>query len=585
MAIVNTDTKRKVSGDGATRIFSFPFKIYTKPDINVWLVDKDTDEITEMSLTSDYKVTINRVSEGGTIEFLTLLPPSADEWVFMFSNLAFTQNVTIPTDGALREESISNGMDRIVRLIQQNREALDRTIQIPRQTDEDVPDYSVLIDDAKEAAQDAADEAEGHAIDAEAAKTDAEAAKTDAEASAISAANAALALRGTSTTSLTIAPGEKIFTTQADKQFNVGHYLLAVDAADSSNYMFGSVTSYSGTTLTLDITATGGAGTISNWTIMVSGLQGAKGDSGTGSIESGTDATKSASPSVEDIYFASDTEKLYWCLSAGVWTEIDLTNNVDILVPNPEAGDAGKFLKVNAGETGYELTTDILEKTDDKASQAEAEAGTNNEKYMTPLSTKQSIDTSLTINTKTEKTDLHDDDLFLIEDSEDSNAKKKVKKSNISSPQSVVYSWFGLEDGDEQGPAIYYGPTLTPDKGVTEVKENFFYLVESVNFADLIKFKFRKVAAINDLLCYVRMWQKNPSSTNSSAQCKITVGSVDVTLTGTNWQLTPEEVSDTLDVSSLTDGTVYDGTVSLRNTKSTPNTREAYLSAVHILGA
>jgi len=118
-----------------------------------------------------------------------------------------------------------------------------------------------------------------------------------------------------------------------------------------------------------------------------------------------------------------------------------------------------------------------------KATKADAEAGTNNEKFMTPLRAKEAIDAlqsddipmtyastdgtlALNSDTKiptqkavktyadgkiskttageiaamTEKTSLHDDDLFLIEDSQATNAKKKVKKSNVV-PVTGFGSW------------------------------------------------------------------------------------------------------------------------------------------------
>ena len=69
------------------------------------------------------------------------------------------------------------------------------------------------------------------------------------------------------------------------------------------------------------------------------------------------------------------------------------------------------------------------------ASQAEAEAGTDNTKLMTPLRTKQAItENELDINALDEKTTPADDDVVVIEDSADTYAKKKVKKSNIVSP-------------------------------------------------------------------------------------------------------------------------------------------------------
>jgi hypothetical protein len=326
MAIINTDTKVKISGDGVTREFGFDFKIYAKADLKVWLIDKTSGDVEEKSLTTDYKVTLNRVDEGGVIEFVTLLPPSADVWVFMFSDMPYTQNIVLPTDGAFREKKVSNGMDRLCRLIQQNREAIGRAIQVPRQTEGETPDYDTLIDDAKAAAEEATTEAEGYATDASGyantalghantalgyANTALGHANTalgyanDASGYADDAQEYALSLTGTSSTPVTIGTGEKVFTTQEGKQFNVGHYLLVVDTANSDNYMFGSVTGYSGTTLTIEVIATSGAGTISSWSILVSGIQGAKGDPGNVNINGTPDL---AAPAVADEILLSDTD-------------------------------------------------------------------------------------------------------------------------------------------------------------------------------------------------------------------------------------------------------------------------------------
>lgn len=81
-------------------------------------------------------------------------------------------------------------------------------------------------------------------------------------------------LTGTSTTSLTIGSGSKAFTTQADLIFIVGTWVIATSDADPTNYMLGQVTGYSGTTLTVNVTATGGSGTLADWTIQVSGPPG-----------------------------------------------------------------------------------------------------------------------------------------------------------------------------------------------------------------------------------------------------------------------------------------------------------------------
>jgi hypothetical protein len=109
-------------------------------------------------------------------------------------------------------------------------------------------------------------------------------------ASENAAANYAAALNATSTTSLAIATGSKAFTTQASKQFATGQFIVAVDAASNANYMHGQVTSYSGTSLVIDVQSIGGSGTKADWKIYVAGNRGATGAgdvTGPGSSTSG----------------------------------------------------------------------------------------------------------------------------------------------------------------------------------------------------------------------------------------------------------------------------------------------------------
>jgi hypothetical protein len=103
------------------------------------------------------------------------------------------------------------------------------------------------------------------------------AAQAEALANATAAANYAAALKGTSVTSLAIATGSKVFTTQTGKQFNTGQFVIASSAANAANYMWGQITSYSGSTLTVNVITTGGSGTLADWNIAVSGERGAAG--------------------------------------------------------------------------------------------------------------------------------------------------------------------------------------------------------------------------------------------------------------------------------------------------------------------
>lgn len=96
----------------------------------------------------------------------------------------------------------------------------------------------------------------------------------DAVASAfdyVSSALAAASSIGTSTSSLAIGTGSKAFTiVESARGWAVGMPLAAIDAANPANYMIGTVASYSGASLSLTVTTTGGSGTIANWIIMYS---------------------------------------------------------------------------------------------------------------------------------------------------------------------------------------------------------------------------------------------------------------------------------------------------------------------------
>lgn len=105
---------------------------------------------------------------------------------------------------------------------------------------------------------------------------------TDAAASAVAASGYAASLSSTSTTSLIVSGGPKTFTTQANKQYTAGQYLIASSSANNTNYMHGTVTSYSGTTLVMNISDVGGTGTYADWVISLSGTQGPIGATGSG---------------------------------------------------------------------------------------------------------------------------------------------------------------------------------------------------------------------------------------------------------------------------------------------------------------
>lgn len=108
-------------------------------------------------------------------------------------------------------------------------------------------------------------------------------AETQANNAAISAAQAAQqanTLTATSVTSLAIGTGSKTFTTQSGEQFIAGQFVTIANSVTPSNFMYGQVTDYSTTQLTVNVSAIGGSGTLASWLISLSGLQGGQGVQG-----------------------------------------------------------------------------------------------------------------------------------------------------------------------------------------------------------------------------------------------------------------------------------------------------------------
>ncbi len=125
-----------------------------------------------------------------------------------------------------------------------------------------------------------ASNASTQASNASTSATNAATSATDAAASATLAANSAASFIGTSTTSRLMATGLITLTTQAAKNFITGQFIIAASNAGATNYMFGQVSSYSGTTLIIDVQLVGGSGTYADWNISIEGARGPQGTQG-----------------------------------------------------------------------------------------------------------------------------------------------------------------------------------------------------------------------------------------------------------------------------------------------------------------
>ncbi|MBV8061059.1 MAG: hypothetical protein JO253_05995 [Alphaproteobacteria bacterium] len=87
-------------------------------------------------------------------------------------------------------------------------------------------------------------------------------------------------INGTSTTSMTIGTGSVTFTTQPNIAWVVGQQLDIASSASPANLMSGTLTAYTGTSATVNVTGTTGSGTFTSWNIGLTGLQGPQGNTG-----------------------------------------------------------------------------------------------------------------------------------------------------------------------------------------------------------------------------------------------------------------------------------------------------------------
>lgn len=190
--------------------------------------------------------------------------------------------------------------------------------------------------------------------DAVTAKNDAVSAKNDAESAAdtattqagiattqagiattqagISAAEAAR-LQGTSTSSVAIATGSTGFTTQAGKAFDVGTFVLIRSDADPTvDWVFGQVTAYSSTSLTVNVTAIGGSGTHADWTIY-----GRVGPQGAPAAGTGDFVGVASSGAGNIVTFGDTTGKLAADSGKALSTDGTLASNSDAKIPTEKA--------------------------------------------------------------------------------------------------------------------------------------------------------------------------------------------------------------------------------------------------------
>jgi len=127
MSISNTTNKVIYQGDGSTTEFPFSFRIFEETDLVVSLYEIATGIETELTLNSDYTVTING-DNGGTVIMATA--PSSSYKLIIKRILPLTQETDYVEGDPFPAESHERALDKLTMITQQLDEEIDRTIKL-----------------------------------------------------------------------------------------------------------------------------------------------------------------------------------------------------------------------------------------------------------------------------------------------------------------------------------------------------------------------------------------------------------------------------------------------------------------------
>jgi len=149
-----------------------------------------------------------------------------------------------------------------------------------------VTDANTLATSVSTSETNAANSATAAAASATSASTQATNAANSATSAATQATNAATSAssaagapgtNATSSTSIAIATGSKSFNlVEANKAYSIGQSLVIASTASPSNFMVGQITAFTSSTgaITVNVTATGGSGTFTAWSVALTPIAG-----------------------------------------------------------------------------------------------------------------------------------------------------------------------------------------------------------------------------------------------------------------------------------------------------------------------
>lgn len=210
MAVTSSLNKQTYVGNGTTKEFDFTFRVLSEEHIKLYLTNIDTEAVTEV--TSNYEVAPTGGSfpaDSGTVTYPVSGSALTSSYkITLYREVPLLQETEYPNNTALKPKVVETDLDRITMMIQQNAEAIARSIQLPITSDTSGEDILTEIYNVKAETQVYADNAASSADDSAASATQSANSATAAAASAAAAAASAISADwkngGTITGNLTV---------------------------------------------------------------------------------------------------------------------------------------------------------------------------------------------------------------------------------------------------------------------------------------------------------------------------------------------------------------------------------------------
>lgn len=178
-----------VAGVGISRV-DFNFKIFSQKDVEVIRTSTEGED-TVLKLSDDYTVTFDKDQVAHVGGYITLVDFLEDgEKVTLLSNVDYTQNLDLHSEGDFNPQDINTELDRHVAQIQQLVEKIDRAAVVPASKDKTGEEWGLELVENSERSKEYAEQAQASATSAAASAAIAEQAQENLDASTDLAVNA-----------------------------------------------------------------------------------------------------------------------------------------------------------------------------------------------------------------------------------------------------------------------------------------------------------------------------------------------------------------------------------------------------------